>query len=194
MTASAFVPDLVGIDLGTTHSLVAYWRDGASHLIPNALGQTLTPSVVSLDEDGSVLVGVAARERLQSHPDRTVASFKRGMGRMKALVDPGFIARREQAEADFRARVAADPALAARVGDPWGDLAAVQDDYRDLFPAYHMLEIKGGGGSNLYTWAETLVRGAVERAKPEAVEKARADHAERRDEADRLAAALARLG
>ena len=80
MTASAFVPDLVGIDLGTTHSLVACWRDGASHLIPNALGQTLTPSVVSLDEDGSVLVGVAARERLQSHPDRTVASFKRGMG------------------------------------------------------------------------------------------------------------------
>lgn len=80
MTASSFVPDIVGIDLGTTNSLVAYWHDGAPHLIPNALGQTLTPSVVSLDDDGSVLVGLAARERLQSHPQRTVASFKRGMG------------------------------------------------------------------------------------------------------------------
>ncbi|MDH0866977.1 Hsp70 family protein [Mitsuaria sp. GD03876] len=80
MTDSAFVPDLVGIDLGTTHSLVAYWHDGAAHLIPNVLGATLTPSVVSLDADGSVLVGAAARDRLQSHPDRTVASFKRGMG------------------------------------------------------------------------------------------------------------------
>lgn len=93
-------------------------------------------------------------------------SFKRGMGRMKALVDPGFIAQREAAEADFRARVAADPALAARIGDPWTALADVQDDYRELFPAYHMLETKGGGGSNLYGWAETLVRGAIERAKP----------------------------
>ena len=93
-------------------------------------------------------------------------SFKRGMGRMKALVDPGFIAQREQAEADFRARVAADPALTARIGDPWADLAAVQDDYRELFPAYHMLESKAGGGSTLFGWAQTLVRGAQERAKP----------------------------
>lgn len=93
-------------------------------------------------------------------------SFKRGMGRMKALVDPGFIARRERAEIDFRARVAADPALAARIGDPWTALAAVQDDYRELFPAYHMLESKAGGGSTLFGWAQTLVRGAQERAKP----------------------------
>ena len=93
-------------------------------------------------------------------------SFKRGMGRMKALVDPGFIAQRESAEADFRARVAADPALTARVGDPWTALAEVQDDYRELFPAYHMLESKAGGGSVLYGWAQALVRGALERAKP----------------------------
>lgn len=93
-------------------------------------------------------------------------TFKRGMGRMKALIDPGFIGQREQAEADFRARVAADPALAARIGDPWADLSAVQDDYRELFPAYHMLETRAGGGSNLFGWARTLVRGAQERAKP----------------------------
>ncbi|MBX3477051.1 MAG: S46 family peptidase [Brevundimonas sp.] len=93
-------------------------------------------------------------------------TFKRGMGRMKALVDAGFIAQREQAEADFRARVAADPAIAAEAGDPWGALSAVQDDYRDLFPAYHMLESRAGGGSALFSWARTLVRAAQERAKP----------------------------
>jgi molecular chaperone HscC len=71
---------IIGIDLGTTNSLVAVWRDGAPVLIPNALGQVLTPSVVSLDEPGNLLVGVSARERLVSHPDRTAAAFKRWMG------------------------------------------------------------------------------------------------------------------
>jgi molecular chaperone HscC len=71
---------IVGIDLGTTNSLVAVWRNGRAELIPNALGQVLTPSCVSLDEDGSVLVGVAARERLQTHPQRTASVFKRAMG------------------------------------------------------------------------------------------------------------------
>ncbi|MBV7483507.1 Hsp70 family protein [Bordetella sp. BOR01] len=71
---------IVGIDLGTTNSLVAYWHDGQARLIPNALGQVLTPSCVSLDDDGSVLVGQAARDRLQTHSDRTAALFKRHMG------------------------------------------------------------------------------------------------------------------
>jgi molecular chaperone HscC len=71
---------IVGIDLGTTNSLVAVWQDGAARLIPNSLGEYLTPSCVSIDEDGSVLVGRAARERLQTHPDRSVAAFKRFMG------------------------------------------------------------------------------------------------------------------
>ncbi|WP_442112837.1 Hsp70 family protein [Pseudomonas sp. NUPR-001] len=76
---------LLGIDLGTTNSLVAVWRDGQAQLIPNALGDVLTPSVVSLDEDGSILVGAAARARLTTHPDRTVAAFKRFMGSDKKL-------------------------------------------------------------------------------------------------------------
>jgi molecular chaperone HscC len=71
---------IVGIDLGTTHSLVAVWRDGATQLISNALGEWLTPSVVGLDDDGHVLVGKAARERLQTHPGSTTALFKRHMG------------------------------------------------------------------------------------------------------------------
>ncbi|AVI86333.1 MULTISPECIES: molecular chaperone HscC [Pseudomonas syringae group] len=71
---------IVGIDLGTTNSLVAVWRDGSSELVANALGETLTPSVVGLDDDGQILVGKAARERLQTHPEKTTALFKRYMG------------------------------------------------------------------------------------------------------------------
>ncbi|WP_445380514.1 Hsp70 family protein [Pseudomonas syringae] len=71
---------IVGIDLGTTNSLVAVWRDGSSQLVTNALGETLTPSVVGLDDDGQILVGKAARERLQTHPEKTTALFKRYMG------------------------------------------------------------------------------------------------------------------
>ncbi|POD70248.1 molecular chaperone HscC [Pseudomonas syringae group genomosp. 3] len=71
---------IVGIDLGTTNSLVAVWRDGSSELVTNALGETLTPSVVGLDDDGQILVGKAARERLQTHPGKTTALFKRYMG------------------------------------------------------------------------------------------------------------------
>ncbi len=50
---------IIGIDLGTTNSLVALWQDGKPRLVPNPLGNYLTPSCVSLDEDGSVLVGEA---------------------------------------------------------------------------------------------------------------------------------------
>ena len=71
---------IIGIDLGTTNSLVAVWQDGQARLIENSLGEVLTPSCVSLDADGSVLVGRAARERLETHPDRTAAVFKRYMG------------------------------------------------------------------------------------------------------------------
>ena len=71
---------IIGIDLGTTNSLAAVWRDGRSDLIPNAAGDFLTPSAVSVDEDGGILVGRAARDRLISHPERTAARFKRFLG------------------------------------------------------------------------------------------------------------------
>lgn len=74
---------IVGIDLGTTNSLVAVWRDGSSELVTNALGETLTPSVVGLDDDGQILVGKAARERLQTHPEKTTALFKRYMAALR---------------------------------------------------------------------------------------------------------------
>ncbi len=71
---------IIGIDLGTTNSLVAIWRDGKASIIPNALGQHLTPSCVGMDDDGTVLIGEAARARLQTHPHMTAALFKRYMG------------------------------------------------------------------------------------------------------------------
>jgi molecular chaperone HscC len=78
-------PALLGIDLGTTNSLIAVWQDGQARLIPNALGDVLTPSVVSLDEDDTILVGKAARARLTTHPDRSAAAFKRFMGSDKQV-------------------------------------------------------------------------------------------------------------
>ena len=71
---------IAGIDLGTTNSLIGVWQENCAQLIPNALGSVLTPSVVSLDGNGEILVGAAARERLVSHPALTAAAFKRYMG------------------------------------------------------------------------------------------------------------------
>jgi len=51
---------MIGIDLGTTNSAIAVWRDGRPQLIPNSLGQVLTPSAVSVEDDGQLLVGMAA--------------------------------------------------------------------------------------------------------------------------------------
>lgn len=71
---------LIGIDLGTTNSAVAVWRDGEARLVANALGEFLTPSAVSVAEDGTAYVGRAALERYPTHPADTVVSFKRMMG------------------------------------------------------------------------------------------------------------------
>ncbi len=78
----------VGIDLGTTNSLVAYTdaATGQPVCIPGPYGTTLCPSVVSLDADGSVIVGEAARRRLLTQPERTIYSVKRLMGRGTADV------------------------------------------------------------------------------------------------------------
>jgi molecular chaperone DnaK len=74
---------IVGIDLGTTNSLVAYTnaQTGAPKCIPGPSGSTLCPSVVSLDPDGSVIVGEPARRRLLTQSERSIYSVKRLMGR-----------------------------------------------------------------------------------------------------------------
>lgn len=76
---------IVGIDLGTTNSLVSFWRHGKAELIPNSLGKYLTPSVVGLDDNKRVITGQAAKERLITHPEITQANFKRYMGTEKEL-------------------------------------------------------------------------------------------------------------
>jgi molecular chaperone HscC len=76
---------IVGIDLGTTNSAIAVWRSGKAELVPNRLGHWLTPSVVSLDFNGEILVGRPARERLFSHPDLTASGFKRYMGSRRRI-------------------------------------------------------------------------------------------------------------
>ena len=71
---------IIGIDLGTTNSLATVYTEGGVKLIRNALGKALTPSVVGVDDDGNVIVGDVAKERLVTHPDLTAAEFKRTMG------------------------------------------------------------------------------------------------------------------
>src|SRR5271168_68549 len=79
---------IVGIDLGTTNSLVAYIdpKTNQPRCIPGPYGSTLCPSVVSLDADGTIIVGEAARSRLLTQPERTIYSVKRLMGRGPADV------------------------------------------------------------------------------------------------------------
>ncbi len=95
-------------------------------------------------------------------------TYKRGMGRMRALIDARFMGAREAAEAGFRRRAADNAELTREIGDPWADLADIQPVMRQYYPAFYMLETRGGGGSQLYTWANQIVRAAQERARPNA--------------------------
>lgn len=71
---------IVGIDLGTTNSLVAYYTEEGPKIIPNRLGENLTPSVVSVDDNGQVYVGETAKERMLLYPETSASIFKRYMG------------------------------------------------------------------------------------------------------------------
>ena len=73
---------IIGIDLGTTNSLVSVWKEDQVIQIPNSLGAFCTPSVVSI-EDGEIIVGAIAKERLITNPENTVANFKQFMGTNK---------------------------------------------------------------------------------------------------------------
>ena len=71
---------IIGIDLGTTNSLGAIMTPDGPRIIPNALGDTLTPSVVGVDQDGAILVGREAQEYQVVQPERCASVFKRHMG------------------------------------------------------------------------------------------------------------------
>ena len=91
-------------------------------------------------------------------------SFKVYYGQQGALTDPAFMARKRQEEQELRQRVAADPALAARIGDPWTELERAASAQRDLYLPYRQLE--SGPRSSLYAYAKAIVRASKERAKP----------------------------
>src|ERR1051325_1966548 len=74
------MPKTVGIDLGTTNSVVAVMEAGEPTVIPNSEGSRLTPSVVGFTKGGERIVGAAAKRQAVVNPDRTISSIKRRMG------------------------------------------------------------------------------------------------------------------
>lgn len=98
-------------------------------------------------------------------------TYKRGLGRMRALIDPQFMAAKATAETDFRSRAEAG----AGADNPWTTLSGVQPVLREQYAAYALLEGGTGigttpvaGGSQLFLWARQIVRGTQERGKPSA--------------------------
>src|SRR3970040_1472093 len=72
---------VIGIDLGTTNSVVAIMEGGQPTVIPNQEGNRTTPSVVAFAEDGEKLVGIVAKRQAVTNPKNTIFSAKRFMGR-----------------------------------------------------------------------------------------------------------------
>lgn len=70
---------VLGVDLGTTNSLAVVYKEGKPVLVPNAYGEYVTPSAISI-LDGKIVVGKLAKERLITHPECSVSLFKRNMG------------------------------------------------------------------------------------------------------------------
>src|SRR5512141_1494904 len=77
----------VGIDLGTTNSVVAVMEGGEPVVVPNSEGSRTTPSVVGFAKNGEILVGEVAKRQAITNPDRTVRSIKRHMGQKDWNVD-----------------------------------------------------------------------------------------------------------
>jgi molecular chaperone DnaK len=134
----------VGIDLGTTYSLVAFLdpQTGLPRCIPGPYGETLCPSVVSVDPDGSVIVGEPARRRLLTQPERTIYSVKRLMGRGVADVQD------ELKIFPFRIDPASRNVIRVRLGEKLFTPPEIS--------AFILRELK--------SWAEDFFKDAVDRA------------------------------
>ncbi len=134
----------VGIDLGTTYSLVAFFdkATGRPRCIRGPYGETLCPSVVSVDPDGSIVVGEPARRRLLTQPERTIYSVKRLMGRGVADVQD------ELKIFPFRIDPESQNVIRVRLGDRVFTPPEIS--------AFILRELKG--------WAEEFFQDAVDRA------------------------------
>lgn len=114
----------IGIDLGTTYSVVAHVGDGGDvRVLPNDVGELLTPSAVYFDEHGGVAVGGEAKAYAATVPDRVVTGIKRQMGREHSLMFCEHTYRPEGISAVILKRLATDAAAELRVGID--ELAAV---------------------------------------------------------------------
>jgi molecular chaperone DnaK len=133
----------VGIDLGTTYSLIAYMdpQTGAPKCIPGPHGSTLCPSIVSVADEGKILVGEPARERLLTQPDRTIYSVKRLMGRGVADIQD------ELTRFPFRIDETSSNVIRVRLGDKLFTPPEIS--------AYILRELK--------TWAEKYFGDTVDR-------------------------------
>ena len=114
---------VIGIDLGTTNSVVAVVEGGDPGVIPNAEGSRLTPSVVGFAKDGEILVGQVARRQAITNPDNTVFSIKRFMGRRyeEVLHETKLVpykvikAQNGDARVDIRGKVYSPPEVSAMI-------------------------------------------------------------------------------
>jgi molecular chaperone DnaK len=105
----------IGIDLGTTNSVMATIEGGEPTVIPNAEGERLTPSVVAVTPSGERLVGRFARRQAVTNPENTIASIKRFMGRK--FDDPSV--QRDKGLVPYQIRAAKNGDVEVKMGDRW---------------------------------------------------------------------------
>lgn len=151
---------------------------------PGSTERLLTVSQLETYRDLTIPVGQLQRSELRgrlieygrrgAEAQRMVAEpifslqngYKVFFGRQFSLNDKAFLDAKRAQEAELRAKVAADPKLAAEIGDPWGEIEKAQEAYAINYLRYRQLEVEAGRSSQLFGWARTLVRAAQEREKP----------------------------
>jgi hypothetical protein len=151
---------------------------------PGSTGRLLTVAQLETQRDLSIPVSQLQRSELRgrliafsevSAENKRIAtdplfgvenSFKVFFGRQFALNDSAFMDAKRAAEAELKGKIAADPALAREIGDPWSEIEAAQTAYAEQYLPYRQIEAAAGGGSDLFGYARTLVRAAQERTKP----------------------------
>ena len=106
---------IIGIDLGTTNSAMAYMSGGKPNIISNAQGGRLTPSVVAQDEKGEILVGTPAKNQAITNPEGTIYSVKRLIGR--SWNDPEV--QRDKELLPFEMRKSKSDGVEVKMGDKW---------------------------------------------------------------------------
>ncbi len=105
----------IGIDLGTTNSVMAYMTGGKPEVIANIEGSRLTPSVVAVDDKGQILVGAAARNQAITNPENTIYSIKRLIGRKWTDKE----VQKDKKLLPFEMRKSKSGGVEVKMGDKW---------------------------------------------------------------------------